>query len=52
MPMASKGLKGTNAQEALIGFLSVSLAIAFLAVCCLVIWGLRGDDTSTDTRSA
>lgn len=46
MPMASRGLKGTPLQETAIGFGATSLALAFLAACCLVLWGLRGGVSS------
>jgi (hydroxyamino)benzene mutase len=44
MPMASLGQKGTPVQELLINFGLVSLSIAILGCCCLVLWGLRGAD--------
>jgi (hydroxyamino)benzene mutase len=42
MPMASLGQKGTPVQELIISFGAVSLALAFLASCFLVLLGLRG----------
>lgn len=46
MPMASMGLKGTPVQEMAIGFGATTLALALLATCCLVLWGLReGSDS-------
>jgi (hydroxyamino)benzene mutase len=44
MPMASMGLKGTPAQEMIIGILAVSLVLALLTGICHVLWGLRGKD--------
>ena len=44
MPMASKGLSGTPVQEMIIGFGATTLALALLAACSLVLWGLRGED--------
>jgi (hydroxyamino)benzene mutase len=44
MPMASLGQKGTPLQELLINFGLVSLSIAILVCCGLVLWGLRGAD--------
>jgi hydroxylaminobenzene mutase len=44
MPMASLGQKGTPAQELFISFGLVSLSIAILGCCGLVLWGLRGAD--------
>jgi (hydroxyamino)benzene mutase len=44
MPMASLGHKGTPVQELLINFGLVSLSIAILVCCCLVLWGLLGAD--------
>jgi hydroxylaminobenzene mutase len=42
MPMASMGRRGSPIQEAIIGFLSVTLALALLSGMSLVLWGLRG----------
>jgi (hydroxyamino)benzene mutase len=44
MPMASLGQKGTPLQELLINVGLVSLSIAILVCCVLVLWGLRGAD--------
>jgi (hydroxyamino)benzene mutase len=44
MPMASLGQKGTPLQELFINFGLISLSIAILACCGLVLWGLRGVD--------
>lgn len=50
MPMAAKGLMGTPIQEMAIGFGATSLSLAFLATCCLVLWGLRGGESASDGR--
>ena len=42
MPMASLGRRGSPMQEGIIGFLSVTLALALLSGMSLVLWGLRG----------
>lgn len=44
MPMAGMGHRGTPAQEFIIGFLAVTLALALLIGVGLVLWGLRGAD--------
>jgi hydroxylaminobenzene mutase len=49
MPMASQGQEGTNFQEAVIGFLLVTLSLAMIACCVLVLLGLR---RQTDTPVA
>jgi hydroxylaminobenzene mutase len=41
MPMASQGQQGTSFQEAVIGFLLVTLSLAMIASCVLVLLGLR-----------
>jgi hydroxylaminobenzene mutase len=41
MPMAALGHQGTPVQEHVIGLLLVSLSLAMVAVCMLVLWGLR-----------
>jgi hydroxylaminobenzene mutase len=41
MPISASGRAGTVAQERVLDFLLVSLSIAMVAVCCLVLWGLR-----------
>jgi hypothetical protein len=41
MPIAALGHQGTTGQEAVIDFLLVSLSVAMVAVCVLVLWGLR-----------
>jgi len=42
MPLAGAGYTGTSAQEMLIAFGLLSLTVAMLAVCPIVLWGLRG----------
>jgi hydroxylaminobenzene mutase len=42
MPIAAPGRVGTAGQEAVLDFLLISLSIAMVAVCALVLWGLRG----------
>jgi hydroxylaminobenzene mutase len=44
MPMAGMGHRGTPVQEAIIGFLAVTLALALLSGVVLVLLGLRGTD--------
>ena len=51
MPMASLGQKGTPVQELIIAFGAVSLALAFLASCFLVLWGLRGEGETPASKS-
>ena len=41
MPFAAAGYTGTSAQELLIGFGLMSLSVAMLVVCGVVLWGLR-----------
>jgi hydroxylaminobenzene mutase len=41
MPIAALRHQGTTVQEAVIHFLLVSLSVAMVAVCVLVLWGLR-----------
>jgi hydroxylaminobenzene mutase len=50
MPMASLGHKGTPVQELIIAFGAVSLALAFLATCFLVLWGIRGRDEGATSQ--
>lgn len=42
MPLAGAGHTGSPGQEALIAVGLLSLSVAMLAVCPLVLWGLRG----------
>jgi len=44
MPMAAQGRTGTPVQELLINFGLISLTVAILGACGLVLWGLRGAD--------
>jgi hydroxylaminobenzene mutase len=41
MPIAAAGRTGEAAPEAIVGFLLVSLSLAMVAACVLVLWGLR-----------
>lgn len=41
MPIAGMNRKGSSIQEKVIGFLLVSLSVATIAVCVIVILGLR-----------
>jgi (hydroxyamino)benzene mutase len=41
MPIAAIGHQGSPMQEAIIDFLLFSLSLAMVAVCILVLWGLR-----------
>jgi (hydroxyamino)benzene mutase len=40
-PIAAPGLSGTPMQEGVVDFLLISLSIAMVVLCCLVLWGLR-----------
>lgn len=42
MPLAGAGYTGTSAQEMLIAFGLLSLSLAMVVVCPVVLWGLRG----------
>lgn len=42
MPIAGAGQEGTPVQEGLITFGLVSLVLAMIATCGIVLWGLRG----------
>lgn len=44
MPIAGLGHQGTRLQEGMIVFGLVSLALAMIATCAVVLWGLRGTD--------
>jgi hydroxylaminobenzene mutase len=44
MPMAGRGHLGTPLQESIIGFLSVTMALALLCGVVLAFLGLRGTD--------
>lgn len=41
MPIAAAGYTGTSTQETLIAVGLVSLSVAMLVVCPIVLWGLR-----------
>lgn len=41
MPLAGGGMQGSGTQEALLAALLLSLSFAMIAVCLLVLWGLR-----------
>ncbi|MGB8224671.1 MAG: hypothetical protein WCF10_18925 [Polyangiales bacterium] len=41
MPLGAAGFMGTPAQETVIAFALVSLSIAMVVVCLIVLWGLR-----------
>jgi hydroxylaminobenzene mutase len=44
MPIAAMGHRGSPLQEGIIRFGLVSLAVAMLVTCVVVLWGLRGAD--------
>jgi len=44
MPIAGLGHEGTRLQEGIILFGLVSLALAMITTCAIVLWGLRGAD--------
>ena len=52
MPIAGGGQHGTPAQEGVITVFLVSLSIAMVAVCVLLLWGLAGAGPRSDGRSA
>ena len=53
MPIAALGHKGSPLHEAIINFGLVSLALAMLVTCVIVLWGLRGaDEPISSTESA
>lgn len=41
MPLAGAGFSGTSAQELLIAIGLVSLSLVMLAICPILLWGLR-----------
>ncbi len=41
MPIAAAGFEGTPGQEAVVAFLLLSLSLALVAACALLLWGLR-----------
>jgi hydroxylaminobenzene mutase len=52
MPIAASGYQGSPMQEAIIDFLLFSLSLAMVAVCILVLWGLRVGAQEKDQNSA
>jgi len=44
MPLAAAGYTGTSAQETLIAIGLISLSVAMLVVCPMVLWGLRSPE--------
>ena len=44
MPIAGMGHQGSPLQESIINFGLVSLTLAILPTCVIVLWGLRGSD--------
>lgn len=47
MPLAAGGYVGSAAQEALIAFGLISLSVAMVVVCPLLLWGLRSSKGSS-----
>jgi len=41
MPLGAAGYSGSSAQETFIAFGLISLSVAMLVVCPMVLWGLR-----------
>lgn len=41
MPIAAAGRSGGAVAEAIVGFLLISLSLAMVAACVLLVWGLR-----------
>jgi hydroxylaminobenzene mutase len=52
MPIAAMGRTGTPIQEGIINFGLVSLTLAMLSTCIVVLWGLRGADQPESTDPA
>ncbi|MCB0750538.1 MAG: hydrogenase [Ignavibacteriae bacterium] len=48
MPIAGGGLTGEPWQEIIIKFGLISLSLSMLAVCGLLLWGLRGSNTENE----
>jgi hydroxylaminobenzene mutase len=46
MPFAAEGFTGTSAQELVIAFGLVSLSLAMIVLCPIVLWGLRSPGQS------
>jgi hydroxylaminobenzene mutase len=51
MPLAAAGHTGTSAQEALIAFGLISLSVAMIVVCPMLLWGLRTRGTLSTPRA-
>jgi len=45
-PITGKGFTGTGFEEGVVAFGFISLAIAIIPLCFVVLWGLRGMPTS------
>ena len=52
MPLAAQGSTGSPAQELVLKALLVSLALAMIAACALVLFGLRGPAAQADDGQA
>ena len=52
MPLAAQGSVGTPTQELVLKALLVSLALAMIAACVLVLFGLRGQAVQQDDGQA
>jgi len=52
MPIAGLDHQGTRLQEGVIAFGLVSLALAMIATCAVVLWGLRGADEPVSAESS
>lgn len=50
MPIAGMGHKGSPLQEGIITIGLVSLSLAMLLTCVIVLWGLRGADEPKSTE--
>ena len=48
MPIAGLGQRGTQLQETVIGAGLVSLSVAMIVGCLLVLWGLRGTEPDSE----
>lgn len=52
MPITGMGHKGSPLEEGIINFGLVSLTLAMLLTCVIVLWGLRGADEPKSTELA
>jgi hydroxylaminobenzene mutase len=52
MPLAAAGYTGTSAQEVLIAFGLLSLSVAMIVVCPIILWGLRGSAAALRPQEA